>query len=125
MSGTKARAVSYQIITAGVMTGTSVINSSEIDVSGSNKVAIEISFTGTPNGTFQVQGAVRVTTAGLATPGGTNFQNITLSSAPTATGAAGSHLIQLSDLAVTKLRLQYTNSSSTGTLDAWVTVKGE
>lgn len=125
MSSTKARLVSKQIIVDGSMTGTATVNSDEIDVSGSDKVAIEASWTGSPNGAFTVQGAVRLTTTGASAGAGTNFQNITLSSSPTATGSPGSHLINLADMGFSKIRLQYVNTSGSGTLNAWITVKGE
>jgi|694.fasta_scaffold08687_20 hypothetical protein len=126
MSGSRSRLVSAQIITDGTMTGTTVITSSEIDVTQSEIAAIELVWSGTPTGTFQIQAAVQVLGGGAAggTGAGVTWQNI-ISPAPTAAGAAGSHLINLSDFGFSKLRVTYTNASGTGTLNSFITVKGQ
>jgi len=120
MSSSRSVIISRQIFTGGVMTGVAVINSLEVNVESFDRVSIEATWTGTPNGTFDVQGASQVDSSGV----GVNFQPITLSSVPAATGAAGSHLIQLASLGVARIRLSYTNSSGAGSLNAWLTGKG-
>ncbi|NDC96076.1 hypothetical protein EB077_12280 [bacterium] len=126
MSGSRARLVSAQIFNAASMTGTGVNLSSEVDVSQAEIAAIELVWTGTPTGTFQIQAAVQVLGGGAAggTGAGVTWQNI-ISPAPTASGAAGQHLINLSDFGFSKLRVEYTNASGTGTLNGYITVKGQ
>jgi hypothetical protein len=102
------------------MTGTSTITSNAVDVTNSDSAAIEITWTGTPTGTFVVQGAVRNDAGGAPV----NFQNITLSATLSASGSAGSHLVNLSGIGYTWIRVSYTNVSGTGSVSAWATVKG-
>lgn len=122
MSGVKSYLRSARIITDGVMTGTNVLTSSEIDISAAEVAAIEIVWTGTPNGTFAVQACVNVAQPGTAPGAGVTWQTIVTPAA--AAGVAGNHLINLSDMGFSKLRVTYTNSSSTGVLNAYITVKG-
>lgn len=125
MSNSRVRQVGAQFITNGSMTGTTTITSNEIDVTQADLAAIELVWSGTPNGTFQIQAGVQVLGGGAASGSGAGvtWTNI-ISPAPTAVGAAGSHLINLADMAFSKVRVQYTNVSSTGTLNAFITLKG-
>lgn len=120
MSSSKPLLKSKQIFTDATMSGTNTITSTEIDVSAFNAATIDLTWTGTPNGSFVVQFSVPLNADGT----GSNFQSITLSSSPTASGAAGSHLIDLQRFKTTKLRVRYTNSSSSGVLNGWITVGG-
>lgn len=126
MTGSRSRLVSLRIIADADMTGTSTITSTEVDVTQSEIAAIELVWSGTPNGTFQIQAGVQILGGGAAggTGAGVTWNNI-LTPAPTAAGAAGSHLINLSDFGFSKLRVLYTNASSTGTLNAYITTKGQ
>lgn len=99
------------IISSASMTGTSVNTSSVIDTKGLSDISVQFVWTGTPNGTFNVQGSI---------DGGTTWTNITTNpSSITAGGAAGNALINLYPWAFPSLRCIYTNSSSTGTLNAY------
>lgn len=126
MSGSRARLVSAQIFNNASMTGTGVNTSTEIDVSQAEIAAIELVWTGTPTGTFAIQAGVQVLGGGAAggTGAGVTWTSV-ISPAPTAAGAGGSHLINLSDIGFSKLRVEYTNSSGTGTLNGFITVKGQ
>jgi hypothetical protein len=122
MSGVKSYLRSARIISDGAMTSTNVLTSTEIDISAAECAAIELVWTGTPTGTFAVQACVNVAQAGAAPGAGVTFQTIVVPAA--AAGAAGNHLINLSDMGFSKLRVTYTNSSGTGVLNAYITVKG-
>lgn len=90
------------------------ITGTAMDISGLDNIGVQLVFTGTPTGTFTIQGSNDNTT----------WANITTS--PTtisASGSASDHLISLSGLPFHYLRVKYTRASSTGTLNAYVTGK--
>lgn len=93
------------LLAAGSMTGTSVITSSAIDLQTMHYSGLYASWTGTPNGTFSVQGSLD----------GVNFADMGIT-VNAAIGAAGSRAIDIGPTAFGFIRLQYTNTSGTGTL---------
>ena len=98
-----------QVITSGSMTGTSVITSSTVRCDSMTSPSVQFVWTGTPNGTFVVEGSNDNAT----------WTALTLSTSLTATGAAGNHLVNLFPFPFKWFRCTYTNSSSTGTLNAY------
>lgn len=106
------------------MTGTSTLTSPVVQINYLDNVGVQLHFTGTPTGTFQVQVSAdhaqdpqgNVTVAG-------NWVPVNLSPAPVASGSADDIFIDLNQLSAPWMRVQYTNSSGTGTLDGWVTAK--
>jgi hypothetical protein len=122
MSSTRLIIKDRQIITAGTMTGTAVITSNEVDVSGADIAAIDFTWTGTAVGTFTVEVAVHLDPA---TGAGVNWAVLTTSPATlSAAGTAGTIIVNLPNLGCSRLRAKYTNTSSTGVLNAWITAKG-
>ena len=109
----------YQIINAQSMTGTNVITSSITDIRNIDNVALELVWTGTPTGTFSVQCSIDYNPQLQA---GT-WTALTLSPSPAASGSASSALIDLNQLGSPYIRVQYTNASSTGTLNGWIAGK--
>ena len=109
----------FQIITNGVMTGTNVLTSTVTDIRNLDNVAIALQFTGTPTGTFAVNGSLDYNTA---TQVGT-WIPLTLSPAPAAAGAASQILINMTGLAFPFIQATYTNTSGTGTLNAFIAAK--
>lgn len=103
----------YHAIIAQSMTGTSTITSTPTDTRYLDNVGVQFNWTGTPNGSFFVDVSLDQVT----------WNAITLSPAPAATGAAGSAYIDINQISAPYLRLRYVNSSSTGTLDAYITAK--
>ena len=98
----------------GVMTGTSTIYSQILDVSRMDSVGLEVSWSGTPTGTIQV----------MASNSGINFYALTFSPVLTQpAGAAGGYVIGLQLYPFKYVMLQYTNSSGTGVLNAWMQAK--
>jgi hypothetical protein len=100
------------VIDAGVMTGTSVLTSSTIDMSAASLLSIQLVWTGTPNGTAVVKVSNDATT----------WSSYTLT-LPTIAGAAGNGAVQLADCAHQFVQVVYTNSSSTGVLTVKVATK--
>lgn len=117
--GAKRVLHAYQIVggttgVSGTMTGTTAITAVATNIANLDNIGFQISWTGTPNGTFQVQCSID----------GTNFYPLTFDPALTApAGAAGSFLINLTLLPFPWIRLVYTNASGTGALTAWISGK--
>lgn len=97
-----------KIVTDGAMTGTAVITSPEVGVQDLKSCSFQYVFTGTPNGTFDIEGSVD----------GVNFESMGITIAAAA-GAAGNRVVDITDTGVAALRAKYTNTSSTGTLQIW------
>jgi hypothetical protein len=94
-------------VTTGTLSSTNTIYSQVIEVSRMDNIGLEVTFTGTPTGIFQV----------LVSNSGVNFYALTFD--PILTQPSGSALgygVQLTQLGFKYLMLEYTNSSGTGTL---------
>lgn len=115
MSSVRHYLAPYTIITAGDMS-LATVTSLVTCIKNTDNVAIYLSWTGTPTGTFSVYGNLtNDTTHGVA---------LSFSSAPVASGSAGSILIDLKDLSFPYIYVVYTKSSSTGTLTGTIAGKG-
>lgn len=125
----KAISEPYKVITDGAMTGTAVVTSLPTNIKYRDSVAYQAKWTGTPNGTFTVEGSVdyNPNLPQAQNPTGTTasatWTPVTLSPVPVAAGVAGDVLINLNQLSFAWIRLVYTNASSTGTLQAYVMAK--
>jgi hypothetical protein len=99
------------IIVDGAMTGTATVVSTPINVTRVDRFTIQARWSGTPNGAIKVQ---------VSNDDGTGTLNWTdlPSSSVSITGAAGSTLYSVNNVAFVWVRLSYTNTSSTGTLNA-------
>jgi hypothetical protein len=86
-----------------------------------SQVGYDISWSGTPVGTFSVQVSNTYTQNSegvVQNPG--NWTTLTLSSVPAATGSAGNGYIDIDAISAYAMRLVYTAGSSTGTLNATI-----
>lgn len=101
----------YHLMTDGSMAGN--LTTDPVDVVYSDNVGFQLIFTGTPTGTFQCQGSID----------NVNWTNLEFSTVPSATGAADTHLFNLNNVPYRKLRVGYTRTSGTGTLNVWVMAK--
>lgn len=97
-----------KVISAGDMSGS--LASSAIDIRFLDNIGIQLVWTGTPTGTFGVTGSVD----------GSTFTAISLSPSVTAAGSASNALIDLNQLSCAYIKVIYTASSGSGTLNAWV-----
>jgi len=110
----------YQVITNGDMSQ-ATLTSKVTGIQYMDNIPIQLNFTGTPTGTFAVQGSLDYSQdfQGNVTSVG-NWVPLVLSPSPAATGAAGSILLDLNQLSFPWIRVVYTKTSGTGTLNAFV-----
>lgn len=127
----------FQVFSASLgnqtMTGTNVLTSAVTAILYRDNVSYFVSWTGTPNGTFQVQGSIDYNPGSpqdLGVGGAVNSGTWTTINAvdgsgntPVASGSPGQILFNLSHLSFPFIRLIYTNSSGSGTLTGWITAK--
>lgn len=87
-------------------------------------LSYDISWTGTPVGTFSVQVSNTYTQngAGVVQNAG-NWTTLTLSSPTTATGSSGNGFIDIDEIGAFAIRLVYTAGSGSGTLNATIAGK--
>lgn len=111
MSTGKRVLAPFHIVKASSI-ATSFLSASTNILYGDN-VGIQLIWTGTPTGTFFVQVSLD----------GVTFDPITLPSAVSAAGSAGSAYISLNQLDASYIQFGYTASGGTGTLDAYITWK--
>ncbi len=108
------------IVTAGDMSQAS-LTSLVTNIQYLDNICVELVFTGTPTGTFEIQGSLdyqrdlngNVTNAGHWVP-------ITLPTPPIASGAAGDILIDMNQLSFPYIRVVYTRTSGSGSLNAYI-----
>lgn len=117
MAGSRDWLPPYQTITSGDMTGS--LTSLVTHLLFKDNVSIQLVWTGTPTGTFAVQGSVDYNQqAGTGT-----WTAITLNPAPAASGSADNALLDLNQLSFPYIRVVYTAVSSSGTLQCWISAK--
>ncbi len=101
------------------------ITSAIVEISQQDNVGIQLNWTGTPVGTFDVQISIdheqdmngNVTVAG-------NWVSLPLSPAIAAAGSADSAYIDLNQQSASYVRVVYTRTSGSGTLNGFATAKG-
>lgn len=107
------------VITNASMTGT--VTSLPTNLQQMPEVSYDVSWTGSPTGTFSVQVSntyVQNVDGSVAVAG--NWNSIVLSITPTASGSAGTAFINVAEMAGLWVRLVYTPTGGTGTLNATV-----
>lgn len=113
---------SYQIITSGNMAAS--ITSAAQEIQYQDNIGIQLNWSGAPVGTFSVQISMdhkediegNIVTAG-------NWITLPLSPAITASGTPDTAYIDLNQQSAPYVRVVYTRTSGTGTLNAFVTGK--
>ena len=113
MSGRKNVLKTYTVINAQSMTGTTTITGTAVNVQFLDNIGIQLKWTGTPSGTFLIEGSNDNTT----------YRALDFGSAIEATGSASDHLISVNQFPFPWIRVKYTNSSSTGSLTATISGK--
>lgn len=112
------------IITAGDMSLSS-ITSSPCEIKLQDNIGIQLNWTGTPNGTFDVQisSDYNQDLNGNVTNSG-HWISLPLNPSVSASGSANSAYIDLNEQSAQYVRVVYTKVSGTGSLDAIVVGKG-
>lgn len=98
------------------MTGTAVLFSQIIDVSRMDTLGLELDWTGTPTGTFNI----------FASVSGASWKDVTASFLPTISNPAGSAsdtLVGYKQYEYKYFLLEYTNASGVGVLTGYLQVK--
>ena len=99
-----------QVVVDGDMS--SDVTTSATQIMHTDRPSYEIAWTGTPTGTFSVE----------VSHTGNNWSEVSLSSPITAAGSADSAFVDI-ESGAKYVRLKYTASSGSGTLNAWVASK--
>lgn len=123
MSGRKNRLVKFKTISSGDMSQATV-TSSVTNIQGLDNIGIQLNFTGSPVGTFSIQVSMDYAqdNYGNVTDAG-NWVGLTLSPNPAAEGSANQIYIDLNQLSSPWIRVKYTKTSGTGTLNAFIAGK--
>lgn len=90
------------------------VTSDPINVQWLDNIYFTVNFSGSPVGTFSVQGSG---------DGGINWQNVRLLTNPVATGAPDTVGIEINQAPMPLLRVVYTRVSGSGTINIFVTAK--
>ena|SRR5258706_13808615 len=116
-----------------VMTGTSTLTSSVSDIRYKDSIAFELEWTGTPVGTFTVQGCLDFSPSNeiqgiRGPPNAGNWVTITNladvnGNSLVAAGAPGQILINMTQVGWPYIRVQYTNTSGSGLLTGYMSAK--
>lgn len=88
--------------------------SDAINVQWLDNIYFTVNFTGTPTGTFYVEGSG---------DGGVNWQRVRLLTNPVASGAPDSVGIEINQAPMPLLRVVYSRISGSGTMNVFVTAK--
>jgi hypothetical protein len=98
-------------VTSGAMTGTSTIYSNIQDISNTDNQGLEVTWTGTPNGTISV----------LGSEGGTDFYSLTFDPPlGQPIGVGDGYIININQFPFRYLLVEYTNTSGSGSLTIWL-----
>lgn len=107
----QSQAINLSGAVTGSMASTGVIYSNVQTIPQQHNVGLELSWTGTPTGTFEV----------LCSESGNNFYALTFNPAlGQPAGASGGYLIDLNQVPFKYYMLKYTNVTGTGVATAWV-----
>lgn len=113
----------FRNIIAGDMSQ-ATITSAVSNIQFLDDIGIQLNFTGTPTGTFAVQVSIDYAqdSQGVVTNAG-NWIGITLSPAPVASGSADQIFIDIQQISAPWIRVVYTKTSGTGTLNGYISAK--
>lgn len=99
---------------------TTSYTSSPIQVEFGDNVGIELGWTGNPTGTFSVEISISYDPA---THAAGNWISLALAPAITASGAADTAYIDINQTSAAWIRIVYTATSDTGTLNGFISYK--
>ena len=119
MAGNSKNALKpFQMIVSGDMSAD--ITGTPTNIMFMDNVSIELQFTGTPTGTFYVDVSNTYDPISNPTP---TWITLPLSPTPVATGVAGVVGIDYNQSGFEWVRVRYTRTSGSGTLDGYIAVK--
>lgn len=101
------------LIVNAVSMGASITQTTPTNIQFLDNIGVHFIFTGTPSGTFSIE----------VSNDDSNWAAITLPSTPTASGSGDNIYVDLNQLSAAWLRVKYTRSSGTGTLNVYLTAK--
>lgn len=116
----KNELIKLSLFSGAVMTGTTVLTSQVININFLDNLGVQLHFTGTPTGAFEVQVSADYDPN---THNSGHWVSIVLSPAPVAAGAPDDIYIDMNQLSAPWVRVVYTNASGTGALDGFATAK--
>jgi hypothetical protein len=114
----------YQLWSQGILTGTTTITSNVVEIINLDNIFLELVVSGTPSGAFSVQVSsdhMQDQEENVLVEG--HWINLSLSPAPSVSGSAVNIGIDLNQLGASYLRVQYTNTASSGHVDGFVSGK--
>lgn len=122
MSGRKSNLFRFQNITSASMGAD--VTSAVTNIQMLDNIGFQVVWTGTPVGSFDVQVSLNYTQDewGNVSNAG-DWSSIGLTPAPSASGSAGSAYIDINQISAPWIRLVYTRTSGTGTLQGYITGK--
>lgn len=95
---------------SGAMASTDVIYSQIIEISRMDNIGLEVTWTGTPTGLFEI----------MVSNSGINFYALTFNPVLTQpAGSAGGYAVDVNQLSFKYIMLQYTNTSGSGDLSVY------
>lgn len=106
----------FWLIQSGSMTSTNVITSSAQNIQNFDNIALEISWTGTPTGTFALLASV---SESIPNATGT-FYTLTSPSLTNPSGSAGGYVVSLNQFPYPYIQFKYTNATGSGTLNVYL-----
>lgn len=101
------------------------ITSSAVEIKSQDNVGVQLHWTGTPTGAFDIQISSnhrQDAEGNIQVPG--NWISLVLNPTITASGSADDAYVDLNQMSALYMRIVYARSSGTGTLDAYVVAKG-
>ena len=113
MSTGKKVLTAFLVVSDGDMSGATV-TSATTNIQYLDNIAYQLYWTGTPTGTFDVQ----------VSGDNTNWASLPLNPVPAATASSGSAFIDIYQTAANYIRVVYTRTSGSGTLNVLISAKG-
>jgi hypothetical protein len=115
----------YKVISAGDMSQSS-LTSAVSNIQGVDNIAYQVNFSGSPVGTFDVQVSMDFqpgVSPNSAPANSGTLISLPLSSPVAASGSAGAAYLDLNQVSAPFIRIVYTKTSGTGSLDALIVAK--
>ena len=127
MAGNSKNAIMKSVLNASATSLAASFSSTPFDIRTLDNIAVQLNAT-TSNavGTFSVQGSLDYNPGGSTSPSGPvagNWIAITLPAIPTLASVDAQFLLDLNQLSFPWLRIAYTRTSGTGTVDIYVSGK--